>query len=290
MTIKGVPAAFADLKENYQGSVYIQAQCHPLTHVIGRSAVNFYPEVSEAYSNGNSLCWSGYYHGVMEGIIGKIGKDKILEKMPTICDSIPGKDSHSFDYYNCVHGIGHGLMALTENELFESLKMCDNLIGSWEESSCYGGVFMENVIVDNKNHFTKYLKPSDPLYPCNAVEDNYKNPCYLMQTSYMLKVNNNDFKKVFELCATVEEGYKLLCYQSLGRDASGQSISTIPKTKSTCELGVGYIQQSNCIVGAVKDFISYHHSDVEAKALCQAIDSSINDICLTTTTEYYKTL
>lgn len=284
----GVTAAFADLKTRYEKNPYIQSQCHPLTHVIGRAAVQLYPQVSDAFTKGNSLCWSGYYHGVMEGIIGKIGKEDIVAKLDSICTSIPGKVTYSFDYYNCVHGLGHGLMALTSNELFESLKICDNLSGSWEESSCYGGVFMENVIVDNKNHFTKYLKPSEPLYPCSAVGEIYKNPCYLMQTSYMLKVSNNDFKKVFDLCATVESGFELLCYQSLGRDASGQSISHAEMTKRTCELGADYVQKSNCIIGAVKDFVSFYHSDVEARHLCEILDQTLKQICLDTTTSYYK--
>jgi len=285
---KGIVAAFADLKERYNGSAYVRSQCHPLTHVIGHVAVELYPEVSLAYTHGDSFCWSGYYHGVMEGIIGKVGKFAVVEKLDSICSGIPGKTTYSFDYYNCVHGLGHGLMALTFNELFDSLKICDNLQGLWEKQSCYGGVFMENVIVDNKNHFTKYLKPEEPLYPCNAVEDKYKSSCYMMQTSYMLKVTGSDFKKVFELCSSAENGYQNLCYQSLGRDASGRSLSNAEVTKVTCELGSGYEQQSNCIIGAVKDFISYYHSDAQAKHFCEILSPAQNQICLDTASSYYK--
>jgi len=148
-------------------------------------------------------------------------------------------------------------------------------------------VFMENVIVDNKNHFTKYLKPDEPLYPCSAADDKYKGTCYLMQTSYMLKVTNGDFSKVFALCSTVG-GFAATCYQSLGRDASGRSISSIEPTKATCGLGKDYDQKSNCIIGAVKDFVSYHHSDVQAKQLCNALETELQSICTSTLNEYYK--
>jgi hypothetical protein len=286
---KGVAAAFVDLKQRYDQNGYIKSQCHPITHVIGSTAGVLYGDVGKAYAQGDSVCWSGYYHGVMEGIIGQITSSELAKKMDGICAKIPGKASYSFDYYNCVHGLGHGVMAISQNELFDSLKLCDNISGGWEQSSCWGGAFMENIIVDNKNHFTKYLKPEDPLYPCDAVDDKYKSTCYLMQTSYMLKVTNSDFKKVFELCSTVGN-YAATCYQSLGRDASGRSISNVEATKASCNLGKDYDQKSNCIVGAVKDFISYHHSDVQAKQLCAALETEIQSICNTTAESYYKSL
>ena len=283
---KGVAAAFADLRTRYPQNGYIQSQCHPITHVIGRVAAEVIGDVGKAYSQGDSYCWSGYQHGVMEGIIGKIEPAELPSKIDTVCNNIPGKESYSFEYYNCVHGLGHGVMYISQNELFDSLEMCDNLSGGWEQASCHGGAFMENVIVDNKNHFTKYLRPSEPLYPCTAVDDKYKGTCYLMQTSYMLKVLGGSFEKVFEQCSTVGV-YSSICYQSLGRDASGRSISNIEATKRDCGVGKNYDQKSNCIIGAVKDFISYHHSDVQAKQLCAALEPELQQVCTQTAESYY---
>ena len=149
---------------------------------------------------------------------------------------------------------------------------------------------MENVIIDNKNHLTNYLKPTEPLYPCTAVKSQYKGSCYLMQTSYMLKVTGEDFSKVFALCRTVDKGYENTCFQSLGRDASGHTISNAEQTKVLCDLGANLTEKSNCIVGAVKDFISYHHSDIQTKYLCSILSADLQDICLTTTQSYYKNL
>ncbi len=284
--VKGVATAFTDLRGRYDQNAYVKSQCHPITHVIGNAAAIFYGDVGTAYTKGDSFCWSGYYHGVMEGVIGGIAPSELAKKMDAICNAIPGKSSYSFDYYNCVHGLGHGVMAISQNELFDSLELCDNLVGNWEQSSCHGGAFMENVIIDNKNHFTKYLKPEEPLYPCTAVGDKYKTTCYLMQTSYMLKVTNGDFKKVFELCRTVGN-YSAICYQSLGRDASGRSISNVEITKATCNLGTDFDQKSNCIIGAVKDFISYHHSDVQAQELCNSLEPDLQATCKSTAESYY---
>ncbi|MDO8617473.1 MAG: hypothetical protein Q7N87_01090 [Candidatus Uhrbacteria bacterium] len=288
MKANGIKLAFNDLKRRYAINGYVQSQCHPLTHVIGQAAVERFPNVADAYTQGDSFCWSGYYHGVMEGIVGRVGREQALFGLDNICADIPGKATYSFDYYNCVHGLGHGLMAISNDELFESLHDCNVLTGSWERGSCYSGVFMENVIVDGKNHFTKYLKPKDPLYPCNAVDDPYKQACYLMQTSYMLKVSNRDFRKLFDWCEKADAGYVDTCYQSAGRDASGSTVSNLIKTKELCLLGHNTRQRSNCVIGAVKDFISYFHSDVQARELCAALPSNLQKVCLDTAVSYYK--
>ena len=285
---KGIPAAFADLKARYAKDTYTRAQCHPLTHVIGREAALKFKTPSAAYAVGDGYCWSGYYHGVLETFIDRIGIKNLPTEMDHVCDGVAGKERYSFDYYNCVHGLGHGVMAITETELFESLDYCDTLTGRWEQESCASGAYMENVIVDNINHFTKYLDPKRPLYPCTESPEKYKNTCYLMQTSYILKVNGGDFADTFGWCRTAEEPYRATCLQSLGRDASGRSTSEVQPTKRICMLGRDHFEKSNCVIGAVKDFISYFHSDKQAKQLCNAFeDKELTTLCLQTTTSYY---
>jgi len=288
VTKKGIVYAFADMRKRYETDGFIRSQCHPLVHAIGHSAVKSYPDVSTAFSYGDSFCWSGYYHGVMETILGTIGEDKIVAEINSVCADIPGRATYSFDYYNCVHGLGHGVMVIYNNELFQALDTCAALVDSFDASSCYGGAFMENVMVDNRNHFTKYLKPAEPLYPCTAVAEKYKSPCYLMQTSYMLNVRGGDFATVFDLCRDADQGYVTTCFESLGRDASGRTVSSAPEVKRLCALGGDYPARSHCIIGAVKDFISYYHSDKEAKELCAILESDLTRACNDTAVAYYR--
>jgi hypothetical protein len=288
VTDETIAKAFVDLKVRYDESAVVRSLCHPLTHVIGRAAAKKYPDVGDAYRQGDHFCWSGYYHGVMEGILRDTKPTDLPDTIDAICNSIPGKETFSFDYYNCVHGLGHGVMYITDNELFDALILCDNLSGGWEKESCYGGVFMENVITDFENHFTKYLKPDELMYPCSVVPEKNKHACYLMQTSYVLKENGYDFKEAFELCSQIGESHINTCYQSIGRDASGSTVSHIERTKNYCLIGLDFRQQSNCAIGAVKDFISYFHSDTQAKQFCAALGRGLQDICLNTATQYYR--
>jgi len=288
VTEQTIDDAFLDLKVRYDTSILVRSLCHPLVHVIGRTAVEKYPNVADAYREGDHFCWSGYYHGVMEAMLYDTEPEDLPKTINNICDSIPGKASYSFDYYNCVHGLGHGVMYVTQNELFDALLMCDNLEGTWEKESCYGGVFMENVITDFENHFTKYLKPEEPLYPCTEVAEKNKHACYLMQTSYILKTNGYNFVDAFEKCSTIEEWHKNTCYESIGRDASGSTVSDVQRTKAHCLLGQNERQQTHCVTGAVKDFISYFHSDIQAKQFCNSFEVDIADACLNVASAYYK--
>ncbi|HVN26216.1 MAG TPA: hypothetical protein VMT99_00995 [Candidatus Paceibacterota bacterium] len=284
----GVDAAFSDIKQRYNENQFVQTDCHPLMHIIGQAASALYPDVSQAYLHGDSFCWSGYYHGILEGVVARIGAANLPKQLNTICAGIPGKAAYSFDYYNCVHGLGHGIMEVSEHDVIASLHMCDNLTGSWEESSCYGGVFMENIINDNNEHDSKFLKKDDPMYPCDIVDAKYKYQCYLGQTSYALEVTGYDFKKVSTLCTQVDEPFRDICEQSFGRDAANQAGHAPAPTKDYCMINTDPNDQANCVIGAVKEIISYYHSEDQAKDFCAVLDQSQQTLCNSTADEYYK--
>ena len=287
----GPRRAMENLKQEYAVRPEVVSDCHQLAHVIGNTTVDRVGgDIREAFRGGDSFCWSGYYHGVVERAVEDLGEEAFTRSADALCAAIPGKERYSFDYYNCVHGLGHGIMAVENNELFASLPLCDHLSGEWERKSCYGGVFMENIMVDNRIHKAKYLKKDDLMYPCNAVDKVYKDQCYLMQTSYALSQNNYDFKNAFDLCMNVETDFRDTCAQSIGRDASGLTVSNVARTVINCSFANDDRQRERCIEGAVKDFISYYHGGTEAQLLCKAFPSRFEAYCSDVRTSYLKTL
>lgn len=287
----GPEPAFALLKQQYEPVPMVKSQCHQLVHIVGRETYAKYGDLSNTFTQGDSFCWSGYYHGVMEELSQENGEEttKIAN---SICADLRIEDRGSFKHYNCVHGLGHGFMFILKQDLFKSLKACDVLTDTYESSSCYGGVFMQNIMNNQTpdrelGYVSPYLKDDEPMYPCTVVEDKQKQQCYLMQTSHALAVVNYDFKKVFDLCDKVEENYRNTCYQSLGRDASGSTVSDPVQTKSKCLLGGNLNAQNNCIIGAVKDFVSYYHSDTQAKQFCDSLAGDLSGICISTMDSYY---
>ena len=289
----GAAVSFAALKAAYSNDKNgaVKSDCHQLTHAIGRAEADSVKDVDQAYALGDNFCWSGYYHGVMESIVTRIGAKNVTSKLPTICASLKAKQPYSFSHYNCVHGLGHGIMDIDGSKLFSALKTCDLLSDSWEQQSCYGGVFMENGMDEvNPDHHTAYLKADEPMYPCTAVAETYKSQCYLSQTSHALRLADYNFAQVFDECGAVEAPFANICYQSLGRDASGNTNSQAEQTKVNCMYGPTQDARENCIIGAVKDFVSYFHSDQQAGDFCNILDDSLLSVCQTTKTDYFKTL
>lgn len=289
----GPEAAMRDLKQLYAHNSYVVAQCHQFAHVVGNTSAKLYPDIGTAFLHGDAFCWSGYYHGVVEKKAREFTAENIPNEADKFCSNIDDKAKYGFNYFNCVHGLGHGFMALAENELFSALSLCDSMTGTWEKESCYGGVFMENVMADERSpHSSKYLKEDDLLYPCNAVDERYKNQCYLMQTSYALTRNGHSFGSLFDMCANADKNFQDTCAQSIGRDASGQSVSDITQTREWCGLAHDSRQRENCIIGAVKDFISYFHSTDQAQQLCKTYDTNAQDkqVCEETITSYARVL
>src|ERR671927_16369 len=193
----GVQAAFADLKDEFAKEHFVQANCHQLTHVIGRAAADLYAgDLGSTYSRGDNFCASGYYHGAMETIVANIGADKIVDEADNICAAPRQEQNQSLNHRNCAHGIGHGLMGLYQNEVFESLEACDALTDAFERDHCAGGVFMENIIDENNpSNPSKYLKADQPFYPCTEVKSEYKQQCYTRHAGYALEKQNGDFAK-----------------------------------------------------------------------------------------------
>lgn len=290
---QGNATAMANMEAASASDPFVKAECHQLSHIVGRTAFEKTGSLEKAYADGNNFCWSGFYHGAIEHAIASLGADKIKAASASICQSFADKSPYSFDHYNCVHGLGHGLMAVAGYNLFDGLKNCDAVRTGWEKDSCYGGVFMENVMVASRGDGTSaYLKPEQPLYPCDTVGAAYKQQCYLMQTSYILQQNGYDFAKTFQECARADGGYVETCYQSAGRDASGSTNSDVSRTVDNCLKATEETAVYNCMLGAERDFVSYYHSDQQARQLCDAFGGShphFVEACKSDVARYYST-
>ena len=219
----GVAAALEDLAIEQEENGYVRASCHQLTHRIGRAA----GEISgiAALQEATPLCASGYYHGVTQAVMTEIGADGAIDEAAAVCEGLRASEAYSSQHYNCVHGLGHGFMAVNESDVFESLDGCDEALNDgWEREKCYGGVFMENVTaINNLERPSRELRPNQPLYPCTVVGAKYKPQCYDWQMAYAVLVSGGDFSDLFELCEKAESAFRDSCYEGIGGDALQQS-------------------------------------------------------------------
>lgn len=269
--------ALRDLKERHDAGGGAKMFCHPALHVIGEAAGKEYGSVAEAYEHGETFCRSGYYHGVLEGLFGGEAGEQFLGQLDSVCTAVK-KDRPSYDYFSCVHGIGHGLMAHFGHDLFESLDGCARLSGEWEQTTCAGGVFMENVTSNTEEAPSQFLKKDDPLYPCTAAPEKFKTQCYLMQTSHMITIFDGDFARVFAACRETGK-YAATCFQSIGRDVSGWSYGAVGSALSLCGYGANLDERKNCLIGAAADYL-LSYSEADARALCALAEDGARVPCV----------
>ena len=286
---EGAAAALVALADLADTDSFVRSECHPLTHSIGRASLGEYGSFQNAVVYEDGTCWSGFTHGILESFMFRYSEAELDEAVQGVCVQDP-EQAYSFDYYNCVHGLGHGVSWRFDNGVFEALPICDELEGRWEQQSCHSGVFMQNIVVDGAAHQSRELRPDEPMYPCTAVDETYKKTCYLMQTSYALRTVDWDYGKGFELCETeADPGYIETCYRSMGRDISGNSHRESEKVVELCSLGDPELQ-THCFQGAVKNAVFNDHALDNANALCQIVPARYRDDCIAARDQAASTL
>lgn len=286
---EGASAALVALADLASQDSYVQSECHPLTHSIGRASLDEYGSFQTAVQYEDGTCWSGFTHGILESFMFKYSVAELPRAVNSVCVQDPER-AYSFDYYNCVHGLGHGVSWRFDNGVFEALPICDTLEGTWEQKSCHSGVFMQNIVVDGDAHQSRELRPDEPMYPCTAVDEKYKQTCYLMQTSYALRTVDYDYAKGFELCETeADEGYVETCYRSMGRDISGNSHRESEKVVELCSLGDPELQ-THCFQGAVKNAVFNDHGLDNANVLCELVPERYKEDCVAAREQAASTL
>jgi hypothetical protein len=135
---------------------------------------------------------------------------------------------------------------------------------------------MEN-ISSSYGFTSKWVKDDDPVYPCNWVDERHKYYCYLMVTSRILEQNGYDWRAAAETCATVEKGWVDICFQSLGRDASGSTRQDAGEIVRLCELAAR--GEVDCIYGAARDVTSNDAGARRARLLCERASAPLRPTC-----------
>jgi mono/diheme cytochrome c family protein len=275
---EGPKAALDKLAEMQTTSPVIAGACHPIAHKIGAGGLLHYEgEVGPAFVAGNGTCGSGYYHGLLQWKLAGVKAEEVGSVARTACND-PEIKANAFNYYQCDHGLGHGLMLYTSYDLPAALDFCHQLQTEFDQVACSGGVFMEN----QSSSFglrTKWLSKKNLLYPCNSdlVQRRDKLYCYLLVTSHILPNVNGDWKKTADWCRKSERGWADYCFQSYGRDVAGNAGRDPQGMKQLCaQAGSG---EKECIYGAIRDVMNNNPQDPNGKAFCEVVKPAFRSSC-----------
>ncbi len=278
----GPKAALKLFAQQMAANKAIESGCHRIAHKIGSaSLVRFHGDIPKAFAQGSSICWSGYYHGILERAFYGISTESGLIKAARRVCASPQLQSDEWLLYQCVHGLGHGLMISTGYDLPFALRVCDRLQTSWDQTSCTGGVYMENINAANGTSIgfkTTWVRSNDLVYPCDApVTKGRRLYCYLMVTSRVLAANGYDWKATAKICAHVDSAWVVTCFQSYGRDADGNTRQDPARDRALCKLAGSW--ERECIYGAVRDMTANYAGGRQASVLCRQVDAGLKVYC-----------
>jgi len=255
--------------------------CHRVVHAIGAASLARYGgDVTRTFAEGSSICWSGYYHGVLERSLVNVRSRKpaaLAVVARKLCDDATARVV-PWIKYQCLHGLGHGLMITTGLSVPVSLDVCKRLATWWDRDACKGGVFMENVSPAYGMR-SPWLRDDDPVYPCNSVAREDKRRCYQMVTSRILPAVGNDWESTAEICSEVEADFVPICFQSFGRDASSRTERDLAETAQLCAIAGPYGGQGDCVAAAARDVTANFTSGLRARALCEAVLEDVRGRC-----------
>lgn len=264
---KNPRAALQKLKTITNDNKLIANGCHVLVHAIGRAAYEKYKVFDAALVFEDNTCGSGYIHGVVEARMSKA--KNVIAELQVICKDGSG---------NCFHGVGHGLMYYTSNNLPTSLLYCDTIKSDQGKLFCSEGVFMENFNTDPTLHPTKYIKSDDPFYPCGEQKTLYKGTCYFYAPDHYLNIYPTAYEQALTWCATAEEGYELICLNGLGSRMMKRNILEPKSVEKVC-MQLHDEKRSYCIDGMLSYYLVHHYSLEKGKALCAQLEKNNKQTC-----------
>lgn len=261
----------------------VAVNTHMYVHWVGWASFARYGDPTKAFLNCKDTFGSGCYHGVLQKYLEQVG-NVTPDDVRAVCYSVIDTGDSMFLKYQCLHGVGHGLMLHFNRDVELSLKFCDELTTGWDRESCYGGVFMENYGATHAGHDhgdehaahkdkprVTGLRADDLHYPCSALDEKYLRTCYFLQTSAMFALVGQNYLKVFKACDSAPKQHIEMCYRSLGRDISGYTVNNAKKVAELCLLGTEpYV--TFCYMGAVQDFVNNTASPDTGLKMCSILD------------------
>ncbi len=276
------------IKKLFGESNHSQAfDCHMTAHQIGRI---YYSLVgTQALQKFIPLCGSGYFHAVIGMYMKEKGAKYFLPYMTALCDNL----KNNFERTQCYHASGHGLMAVTNNNLPKAIGMCGEYKIDFEKDNCYAGAFMENdgsLMGDSAVPIKTKWASLDPNYPCNIFADNLPaaRACYALHfplaALYIMK--DPDILKLAPLCQKIEDkNLASACFFGFGMTMASRTNYNIEKTVSACGLAPdinGY--QASCLQGGEMLTLGYWGSDIkdQGKKFCDTVPIKYKENCLGT--------
>ncbi|HEY9507439.1 MAG TPA: hypothetical protein VIQ27_15825 [Gemmatimonadales bacterium] len=285
----GLAAALDSLERQSKRDSLVLRAGHQLAHALGRQAV-----VSEGGSDSviaqcRASFSSGCYHGVVEASLG----DRRAVDMGALEHMCAGAGGirESASLFECIHGVGHGVLGAVGGDVSRALLDCDGLSSEPLRGSCHEGVFMEAITtaIAGEHHAMHShgagdvgggltLDPNDPYSPCRQYGDRYGQACWLFQGFLILRRVGFDAGRALDLCDQAPGGWEARCYQSVGHQLTGLFQRDDGWVIDRCRTGRPELG-AQCAAGAVLARVAEDWTGSRARRFCGRVPSAWEREC-----------
>jgi len=277
---QGPRQALAIFTNQLGANLDVERDCHRIVHTIGSAAYARYDgNVARTFSEGSSICASGYYHGILErAFVGITSKEKLGAVARRLCVDV-GIRRRSFLDYQCRHGLGHGFMIQTGYDLPTALSLCSGLGTGWDRVTCTSGSFMENVST-RFGFRSRFLDEKRPLYPCTDVATRFRASCYVRSTTWILDLTQDDFPRTASVCRSAGSLWARFCFRGFGRDAVVDArYRDFRRVHELCALTGRFV--GDCYYGAARTFGDGEGATgvEEASRFCVSVPAVVRERC-----------
>ncbi len=301
---QGLAAALDTLERAAERDSAVMRDAHQTAHALGRQAVVDQRGDASVIRQCSPRFASGCYHGVVEASLRARGRVDMAD-LERMCVGAGGADQPA-PVYECLHGLGHGVLGGVGMDLPLALKDCDRLTKPHFRESCHSGAFMEAISTaiggpmpgmhdhvaggDPMDHDARHpasagrlaIDPGDPYSPCDRFDDPYAQACWLFQAFVILRHNGFDIRGAFRTCDAAPGGRAGACYESLGHQMTGLFQRDDRWIVAQCGAGRPELAP-RCAGGAVLALDAIDWSGGRAARFCAGAPGPWKDACYRTT-------
>jgi hypothetical protein len=289
---RGLAAALDSLERLADGDSTVMREAHQTAHALGREAVAQSGGDASVIRQCSPRFAAGCYHGVVEASLRARGRIDMAE-LERMCAGAGGADQPG-PVYECIHGLGHGVLGASGMNLPLALHDCDALSRAPFRESCHSGAFMEAISValegpaagmheHGAGHGDRSaaIDPGDPYSPCDRFDNPYAPACWLFQGFVILRHNGFDLPAAFRACDAAPVGRAASCYESLGHQVTGLFQRDDRWIVTQCAEGRPELAHY-CAGGAALALAAMDWSGARAQRFCAAAPTAWKDTCYRT--------
>jgi hypothetical protein len=263
---------------------------HQLAHALGRRSLTLNHGDPAVIAECRPEFGAGCFHGVVEAYLNASGgiDMAVLERM---CTGAGGKKGPGA-VYECMHGLGHGVVGVLGLDYARALGYCDSLSRPRFDTSCQEGVFMEAIdeaiahgAQAHAHHGQMgaggprmHVMAGDPYSPCAGMSDAHADSCWIFQGFLILRQTRFDPAAALRLCDAAPAGRAPRCYQSIGHQLTGLLQRDDAWTLGQCAKGrPGLADQ--CAAGATLALNAIDWTGARSARFCGAAPAAWKPTC-----------